>query len=500
MRTALKIAPGLVGDDTTFASAGAWSDGSNVRFWRGLPQIIGGWERMTLQKVSGVCRAAMSWVDNSAARNFGFGTHTHLHILNGGLLADITPVEFVPGEINGTGGQGYGTGAYGIGEYGVPSNATYFPLTWSLAAWGENLLANPRGQGLFQWENDLQTKAMPVAEAPEQITCVVTTPNRQVLALGCNEVVSEAFNAACIRGCDISDLTSWAPSLSNNAFEVILEGGGRIVLGLNIGDYVLVWTSQGLHLGSNTGAPNQPWRFDPVPGAIGVIGAKAAVVVGSSAYYLGVDGQFYRYDLGGGVSPIVCPIRDDFIANLAASQWDKIQASYVSQFQEVWFDYPDKRDGLENSRYIAASLIDGAWFKGEMDRSARGNADQLPAAVTPDGVIFWHEKGVSANGGPIPAFIESADQYLSEDQVMRIRGVWPDLQGQRGAVSLSVATRFKPQGEECWRGPFAMSPSQDKVDFMATGRLIRLRLESCASPSQWRLGRPIFDLAPAGTR
>ncbi len=44
MRFTLDPPPGLAADDTWFAAAGRWADGSNSRFWRGGPQVIGGLE------------------------------------------------------------------------------------------------------------------------------------------------------------------------------------------------------------------------------------------------------------------------------------------------------------------------------------------------------------------------------------------------------------------------------------------------------------------------
>ena len=66
---------------------------------------------------------------------------------------------FAAGNIDGTAGIGYGTGAYGEGYYGEPIPGTDFPLTWSLAPWGQNLMACPRGQTIYQWTNDTGTPA-----------------------------------------------------------------------------------------------------------------------------------------------------------------------------------------------------------------------------------------------------------------------------------------------------------------------------------------------------
>lgn len=500
MRTSLRIAPGLVTDDTTFAASGAWTNGGNVRFWRNLPQVIGGWTALVGESLNGVCRAALSWNTGGAGANVALGTNTKLYIAQSGSLFDITPTTFVAGSVDGTGGSGFGLGGYGEGGFGADGPGDYFPLTWTFATWGSQLIANPRGQTLFLWENNTATKAAALSNAPAVSTCVLVAPNRQVHAFGCTQV-NGTYNGLCIRGSDLRNNNLWAPAPDNNSFEVILEGGGRIVLALNIGNYEVVWTTQGLHLGTPTGAPNQPYSYAPVPGSVGLIGSKAAVVIGSSAYWVGTDSQFYRYDLGGSISPIVCPIRDDFADHIAVNQTDKIQLSFISEFAELWCDYPDDRDGMENSRSIFLNLLDGvSWSKGLEPRSCRIFAQPQPIGVAPTGEAYIHEVGQDANGAPLKAFLESADQFLSEEQVLMLRSVWPDIQSQVGAVSLSIITRYVPQGDETVHGPFTMAPSEDKVDFRATGRLIRFRLESNSSPSFWRLGRPVIDSAQAGTR
>lgn len=136
MRISLDIPPGLSADDTSFTAAGRWADGSNIRFWRGRPQVIGGWERLVDTPLTGVCRSVRSWTDQAAVLNVAFGTHSRLQVFKGGGLYDITPTGLATGLVDGTGGQGYGTGAYSTGAWSEPSSGDYFPRTWSLAAWG----------------------------------------------------------------------------------------------------------------------------------------------------------------------------------------------------------------------------------------------------------------------------------------------------------------------------------------------------------------------------
>ena len=194
MRIPLDLPPGLNGDDTSFAGTGRWADGSNVRFRLGRAQVIGGWEALTSQPLTGVCRTVFPWTDNAAVLNIAFGTHAKLQLWQGGSLIDITPASgFAAGAIDGAGSAGYGTGAYGMGGYGLPSATDYFPLTWSFAAWGQQLLASPRNQTIFTWTNSTASKAAALANAPANVTNMLVAPlngGYQVFALGCNEEVS----------------------------------------------------------------------------------------------------------------------------------------------------------------------------------------------------------------------------------------------------------------------------------------------------------------------
>ena len=100
MQIPIDIQPGLNSDDTTYAAAPAWADGSNVRFRLGRPQTIGGWESLTASLVSGVCRAVLAWTDNNnATLNIAFGSHSPKEIENQGLpVRVVAQGNPVPGK------------------------------------------------------------------------------------------------------------------------------------------------------------------------------------------------------------------------------------------------------------------------------------------------------------------------------------------------------------------------------------------------------------------
>ena len=164
-RFPIKIGPGIVTDETVTAiNTGNWADASLVRFWRGLPQTINGWEANTSDTFSGICRGLFAWRDNAGLLNIAIGTHTGLYVWNDGTVYNITPAteallleddtellleddtslllesSFFAGNENGYGGAGYGIGPYGTGDYGEPSDLDSFPLTWSFDSFGQNLI------------------------------------------------------------------------------------------------------------------------------------------------------------------------------------------------------------------------------------------------------------------------------------------------------------------------------------------------------------------------
>ena len=503
MRTPFSPPPGINADDTDFSKVG-WSSASWVRFVNGKEQTRRGWEKYVSTALSGVCRNVHAWTDNTGELNTAYGTHTHLQVYVGGMLYDITPSGLAAGNIDGTGGAGYGTGAYDVGDYGEPSTADYFPRTWSLANWGQNLIACPRGGQPAIWENNTSSDATVISNAPEHVTYLLVSPlQRQVIALGADEEVSEDFNPMCIRTSNLQDYTDWTTSTGNLAREYILSGSGRIVSGRFIGEYLAVWTNGGLYLGTYIGDPTQVWRFDPVAQNCGLIGPNAVVVRGQTAFWITPSGQFMSYTLGGAPLSIPSGVRNYLFDNLAAAQQDKIVATTISAYDEVEWFYPDARDGNENSRSVSVNVAGEypVWMTHQVARTAFLDADpaDYPIGVTYGGDIFWHEKGFTADGGALSGFLESGDQYLNSAQDrLLVRGMVPDFQDQQGAINLSIITRDEAQGPETTRGPYALAPSTQRKDFFVEARLARVRYDFNSAPAYWRGGKPTFDVVKTG--
>jgi hypothetical protein len=579
------IAPGLNTDDTSFAVQAGWIDMDKARFWRGLPQAIGGWESFTAAPVTGVCRAIQPWAGLTGTLNVAFGTHSNLEVYIGGVLSDITPLLALPpvmlgadpftttsgqplvvvsqpghpyevgdsnivsaaaavggitpngtfavtatttdtwsfdftsnatsgatgggaavsvapqrafaiGAVDGTGGEGFGTGAYSTGEYSQPSAAAFYPRTWAQANYGQSLIANPRGGTIYQWNNDVTVPAAPLLNAPAEVTFALVTPARQVVALGCNEELSGVFDPMNARGSDFENPTDWAETTANNAWEEKFEGGARLVAGAMVGDWLFVWSDTSLWQGQLIGDLGQTYRFTKVGESCGLIGPNALAVVGQSAFWMGPDGNFRACAINGEPQLLLSSAQTDLFDNLAPAQQDKIICSEVPKFGEIWWFYPDARDGNEVSRYLGLSVLGGWWFHGTFDRTAfcKGATDGYPIGVSAVGAAYFHEKGKSADGSPLSGFYESGAQYIGDaEQRILVRGLWPDFQDQVGPLSVTLFFRDYPQGTDRQKGPFTLAPKQPKKSLLGDGRAARVRVSWNSVPAGHRMGKPQFE-------
>ena len=89
----LKIAPGIDKQNTEYGAEGRWVDCDNVRFRYGLPEKIGGWEKVTSDALVGATRAILSYSALNGVKYAIYGTNKKLYAYSEGNYADITPTR-----------------------------------------------------------------------------------------------------------------------------------------------------------------------------------------------------------------------------------------------------------------------------------------------------------------------------------------------------------------------------------------------------------------------
>ena len=85
--------PGIDKQTSTYGAEGRWVDATNVRFRTGLPEKIGGWEKVVNSNICGVVRGMKAWVSNSGVRYVALGTDRKLYIYSEGIFYDVTPLR-----------------------------------------------------------------------------------------------------------------------------------------------------------------------------------------------------------------------------------------------------------------------------------------------------------------------------------------------------------------------------------------------------------------------
>jgi hypothetical protein len=72
---------------------GGWYESEKVRFRSGMPEKIGGWQRISSATFLGVCRSLWNWVTLGFENLVGVGTNLKFYIERGGAYYDITPLR-----------------------------------------------------------------------------------------------------------------------------------------------------------------------------------------------------------------------------------------------------------------------------------------------------------------------------------------------------------------------------------------------------------------------
>jgi hypothetical protein len=72
---------------------GGWYESEKVRFRSGMPEKIGGWQRISASTFVGACRSLWNWVTLGGLNLVGVGTNLKFYIERGGAYYDITPIR-----------------------------------------------------------------------------------------------------------------------------------------------------------------------------------------------------------------------------------------------------------------------------------------------------------------------------------------------------------------------------------------------------------------------
>ena len=85
--------PGVNKENTRYTTEGGWYEADKVRFRQGNPEVIGGWNPLSISTFLGVCRSLWNWVLLDGRNIIGVGTNLKFYLESGGTYNDITPLR-----------------------------------------------------------------------------------------------------------------------------------------------------------------------------------------------------------------------------------------------------------------------------------------------------------------------------------------------------------------------------------------------------------------------
>ena len=430
--------------------------------------------------------------------------------------------------------SGWGSGAWSAGTWG---SATAITAAGQLRLWthdnfGENLIINPRGGGIFRWveDNGLSTRALELSGisgaslVPTKGLQVITSEtDRHLIVLGADPISSGSrtgtIDPMLVAFSDQENELDFQPLATNTAGSVRLSSGSFIIGGLKSRQEVLIWTDTSLYSMTFIGPP-LTFAINLINEGAGLIGPKGAVNAPNGVYFMSKN-AFYFYN--GSVQKLPCSVQDYVFADLDLDQAFKCFATLNSAFSEVWFFYPSIEDNTrEISRYVIYNYEENSWSIGSLIRYAwldTGIEDKplATAKVSSSNFLYQHETGFNDDLSSMDGvFIESADLDVADgDSFAFVKKLLPDIKFSKAvgtdptpAMNIVVKSRNFANQSLTTDSTTQVTESSTFASLRTRSRQVVLRFESDDDNTvdsnkkdyKWRLGSTRLDVVPSGRR
>jgi len=428
---------------------------------------------------------------------------------------------------------GWGVGTWGAGGWGSSSalSASAQLRLWTHDNFGENLIINPRGGGIYRWveNNGVTVRAVELSQVsganqvPTVALQVITSEtDRHLICLGVDPTSSGTrtgvIDPMLVAFSDSENELDFEPTATNSAGSIRLSSGSFIVGGIKSRQEILIWTDTSLYSMTFIGPP-LTFAMNLVNEGSGLIGPKAAVNAPNGVYFASKTG-FYFYN--GSVQKVPCTVQEYIFNDLDLGQAFKCHMGVNTEYGEVWFFYPSIEDGTgEISRYAIFNYEENHWSIGSLTRYAWLDAgiEDLPFATATNSssqCVFQHETGYDDYEDAMTGvFIESADIDISSgDSFTFVKEILPDMRfvvesgiSNTPAMNIVLKRRDYPGDSLITDSTNQITQTTKFKNVRTRSRQIVLRFESDDDAQavdqkgyKWRIGSTRLELQPSGRR
>jgi hypothetical protein len=353
-----------------------------------------------------------------------------------------------------------------------------------------------------------------------QDTFTISDASRFLLVFGTNDYGSTVLDPMLIRWSDQESLTTWLPSITNQAGSVRLSHGSQIITTLQSRQEILVWTDSSVYSLQYLGPP-YVWSTQILVDNVSIIGPNAAVMASGVSYWMGID-KFYKYD--GRVQTLRCDLLRHVYSDINLQQSEQVFGSTSEGFNEVWWFYCSASSSTID-KYVVYNYTEDLWQYGTLGRTAwlDSGLRNYPIAATYSSNIVQHEYGVDNNETattlPIEATITSAQYDIGDGHNFAfVYRMIPDLTFRGSTAGTTPAVTMYLQGLNNSGSGITQTgnagvtyngtaPSVINVDeftgqiyIRIRGRQMQMKITSNTVGTQWQLGAPRIDTRPDGRR
>jgi len=231
---------------------------------------------------------------------------------------------------------------------------------WSIQNWGEDLVINPKGGGVYLWDATTpQARATQITEAPHKTNLVLVTKDRHMVCMGCNlpgaASAATPLDAMQVRWSQQEDYTEWTPTSTNTAGSQLLTVGAKIIAAANADNQILVWTDEVVESMQFIGPPFT-FGFAQVGTSAGIASSRAWASYNNVVYWMG-ENAFYVFQGGTGVLP--CTVQRFVFDGLNVQQKDKVFTALDRENHEIMWFYPTEE--------VEATKLNGAITASDAD-------------------------------------------------------------------------------------------------------------------------------------
>ena len=421
-------------------------------------------------------------------------------------------------------GTGWGVNGWGEGAFGSSTSlsSTNQLRLWTHDNFGEDLIINQRGGGIFRWveNNGVSTRAVNLSTTAGAnlvptvgLQVITSEKDRHLIVLGADPISgssrSGTVDPMLIAFSDQENALDFEPRTTNTAGSLRLSSGSSIIGGVKSRQEILVWTDTALY-GMQFVGPPFTFSVNLINQGTGLLGPKAAVTAPQGVFWMSYN-NFYVYN--GSVQTLPCSVHNYVFSDINLLQSFKINAFTIADKSEVGWFYCSKNSD-EIDRYVIYNYAENVWFYGTLTRTAwlDSGIENYPRAVGGQ-YLYKQEFGFDDDGSPMTGvFIESSDFDLGDgDQFTFIQKIIPDFKflqdDNSGNINVVIKTRNFPGDSLSVNSTSAIKSTTQQAFVRGRARQMVLRVESDDDATEdgnlgigWRLGATRIDVRPDGRK